>query len=338
MKPMLAAPAPAEGLDFPCYASAKLDGVRCLIKDGRAWSRKLEEIPNVHVQRMLGHAVLDGLDGELCVGNPYAGDVFNRTQSGVMAVHGTPDFLFYVFDYWNGPEWQPYEQRLANLRAAFQQPPYNQHPNLRLLEQRLVTGMDELSAMEEDHRELGYEGLIIRNPGSAYKFGRSTDNPIGATNAKSGKPLQPWCMMKIKRFSDGEARVVGVEEMLHNENDLESNALGLAKRSKAKDGMVPAGVMGRLLVEDVVSGVPFAIGGGFTMAQRAQLWADHTGQPASYTETEAGIETVLWVQPTGRPVVGRFWKYKHFEVGVKTAPRFPVSLGERNPLDMGEPA
>lgn len=326
MRPMLAAAAPAE-IDLPLFASAKLDGIRAVVKDGRVHTRKLELIPNLHVQRMLGHPLLEGLDGELCVGPAYADDVFNVTQSAVMSVHGTPDVRFYVFDHWNGDaDRTPYRVRLQRLQAAFEDPTYAGHPMLELLEQRWVTDLEALSAMQEDHLERGYEGLILRNPDAPYKFGRSTDNPVGTLHEKTGKPLQPWCMLKLKKFSSGEARVTGVVELMRNDNDLEESALGLAKRSKAAEGMVPAGVMGALEVVDCVTGVPFKIGGGFTAHDRAQLWADHTGQPVGF------------VAPTGRPVIGRIWRYKHFEIGVKTAPRFPIGQGERDPRDMGEPA
>ncbi len=311
MRPMLAAKAPAE-LQFPLLASAKLDGIRCVIKDGRAFTRKLELVPNAYVQQMLGHTLLDGLDGELIVGPPYADDVFNTTQSGVMSMHGQPDFLFYVFDYWNGPEGQPYSQRLANLQAAMQTDPYVTHPRLQLLEQYMVNDIDTLTALQEDHLERGYEGLILRNPGSAYKFGRSTDNPEGGIGA-NGKPLQPWTMLKLKKFSSGEARILECVELMVNRNEAEDDALGLSKRSSSKEGLEPGGVLGSFRVADCVTGVEFGIGSGFDAEERAALWS----QRAS--------------------LVGKIVRYKHFEVGAKVAPRFPIYQGFRDPRDMGEP-
>lgn len=300
MRPMLAVASPSEGLSFPLMYSAKLDGVRCVIKDGVAMSRKLEPLPNRYVQHMLGGPWLEGLDGEICVGAPYADNVFTETMSGVMSYEGQPDFTFYVFDFWNGAEGVGYAQRYMTLLDAFQQQPYVSHPRLQLLEHIVVNSMDELTAAQEDHIERGYEGLILRDPVGPYKYGRST--------AKQG-----W-MMKLKRFTTGEARVVGVVEMMHNENELVDSALGLAKRSTGQDGMVPAGVLGALVVVDCVSGVKFNIGSGFSAQERAELWQ----------------------QP--RNVIGRVVKYKHFEIGVKTAPRFPTFLGFRDERDMGEPA
>jgi DNA ligase-1 len=300
MKPMLACPAPTDGLTFPLLASVKIDGIRCVIKDGVALTRKLEVIPNPHVQRVLNRVrCMDGLDGELTVGPAYADHVFNTTQSAVMAGHGEPDFVFHVFDVWNMPGGSTYKERLATLRHSQAHGWFDGLP-ITVLEQRIVTNGEELEDFQMWALEKGYEGLIVRSFDSPYKHGRST--------AKQG-----W-MMKIKKFSDGEARVLGCVEMMRNQNELEVNNVGGAKRSKALAGMVPAGVLGALQVEDCVTGVKFQIGSGFDATQREQLWSDR------------------------ERLLGRIVSYKHFEVGVKTAPRFPIFKGFRDARDMGEPA
>lgn len=299
MKPMLAVAAPQQ-LTFPLLASYKLDGVRCLIENGVAKTRKLEVIPNGYVQQMLGHTLLDGLDGELCVGPANDPRVFNTTQSGVMSLPGEPDFTFYVFDLWNMGETEGYAQRYAALKHTFKElEPYRSHPRIKVLEHRYINSLGELTAFQRDALALGYEGLILRSIDGPYKFGRST--------AKQG-----W-MMKLKQFSDGEATVLECVEMLHNDNELEQNNVGGAKRSKAQAGMRPAGCLGALRVKDCVSGVEFSIGTGFDQSERELYWNSRD------------------------KLIGLVVKYKHFEVGVKDAPRFPVFLGFRNPADMGAP-
>lgn len=300
MKPMLASPAPSEGLTFPLYASAKLDGIRCVIEDGVAKTRKLEPVPNLFVQQMLSHPILNGLDGELCCGPEYADEVFNRTQSAVMSVQGKPDFCFHVFDFWNGPDGMPFHERYKRLEYTLGQEPYCLHPNIALLEQKLINNLDELALMQEDYLERGYEGLILRSLDGPYKFGRST--------AKQGY------MLKLKKWATGEARIIGFKELYVNTNDLDEDALGYAKRSTSAEGMVPGGVLGAFLVQDCETGIDFSLGGGFTAEQRAEFWS----------------------QPT--TLLGQIVKYKHFEIGVKVAPRFPIFLGFRDPRDMGEPA
>ena len=63
IKPMLAAklgPAKLEDLDcYPYLASPKVDGVRCVVQGGVAYSRNLKPIRNTYVQRCLSK--LEGL-------------------------------------------------------------------------------------------------------------------------------------------------------------------------------------------------------------------------------------------------------------------------------------
>ena len=73
IRPMLAAICKHdEDIVFPMVVSPKLDGIRCLMKDGRPISRSGEVLPNKFLQKWsMGHAeLLHGLDGELIVGEP----------------------------------------------------------------------------------------------------------------------------------------------------------------------------------------------------------------------------------------------------------------------------
>lgn len=318
VRPMLAEKLQPEDLqpaDFPIWMSPKVDGYRCLIHEGRAKSRKFEMIPNAHVQRMLGHAMLNGLDGEICVGPPNAKDVFNKTQSGVTSYDGEPDFVLWVFDLWNVPDNATFEERL-NLMQQFLENDqvYSTHPNIRVLPQVLVHNVDELNRVLSLWLDEGYEGGCGRRPAGQYKSGRSTANLVGATNIKNGKPLQEWVMLKFKKFTDGEAVVLACEELEHNDNALEEDNLGNAKRSSSKDGMRPGGCLGKFLVRDCETGKEFRIGTGFDQQERELYWNNREA------------------------MIGLTVKYKYFEPGMKDLPRHPVFLGFRNPADMGEPA
>jgi len=97
-RPMLAAKTDGENITYPCLVSPKLDGVRAIVRHGQVVSRTLKPIPNTHVQRLFGRAALEGLDGELIIGDPTAEDVYRKTVSGVMSEDGKPEVKFYVFD------------------------------------------------------------------------------------------------------------------------------------------------------------------------------------------------------------------------------------------------
>lgn len=296
MKPMLAVA--AEEIPLPGYVSYKLDGIRCPIVDGIALSRTLKPIPNEHISEVLSEHALNGLDGELIVGAPNLPNVFQTTSSGVMSRQGRPNFTFWVFDYWTSPD-TPYDIRYDHLQSYFKMREEQSETYgtvVKLLPQKFVTTEEEVLEFEAEALSLGYEGVMFRKKKGLYKYGRST--------AKEGH------LLKIKRFVDGEAVVIGFEELLRNENELTINALGYAERSSRKDGKVPGGVLGSFVVRDLVTGVEFTVGTGYTAAQRLQYWA----QREQY--------------------LGVIVKYKSFPIGVKIAPRIPVFLGFRHKDDL----
>ena len=297
-KPMLAGDAPpADQLRFPLLVSPKLDGIRATYWGGQMYSRSLKLIPNNHTQILAKMANLPAaFDGELVVGDPWGEGVFNRTTSGMMSIQGEPRFTWWVFDYVPTNEKDRHGflgryNRLATNTTAIQ----SFNPWIKILEHRMVHTVEELIAAEQHCLNQGFEGLMARDPHGPYKHGRST--------------VREGYLLKIKRFADSEALVVGFEEEMQNTNEATTNELGNTKRSTHAAGMVGKGTLGALLCK-TKEGIEFSLGGGFTQAQRAELWAVRGTLP------------------------GRIAKYKHFEVGVKDKPRFPVWLGFRDPRDM----
>jgi DNA ligase-1 len=264
---MLASPADFNTLTLPKLASPKLDGIRCLVRDGVALSRKLLPIPNKYVQSVIGKKAYNGLDGELIVGPAMAEDVFRVTTSGVMSIEGEPDFVFYAFDNWIMQ--REFAVRLDDVR----------HRARDLVRTVMVPHQEILSLAQLDEYEkrqvgLGYEGVMLRDPSAGYKFGRSTAREQG--------------LLKVKRFEDSEAIVTGVVEEMHNTNEAEKDELGRTKRSKAKAGLVGKGTMGALNVRDIHTGVEFQVGSGFTAADRART--DWIGKVIVYKFFPIGVK------------------------------------------------
>ena len=299
MKPMLATDYDAAKLRLPAYASPKLDGIRGLVQGGTLLSRSLKPIPNKHIQSILGDEILNGFDGELIVGEPTSSTCYTDSVSFVMARDKVGPFNFYVFDLHDMPE-HGYEDRLLSLKTISddQRLATLHHPDVRvhILEQRLIKTLDDLAEYEAHCVDAGYEGLILRKIDGVYKFGRSTVNE--------------GLLLKVKRFVDGEATVIGFQEQMENTNEKTTNELGRSKRSSHKAGLVGKGTLGALLLRDLESGVEFSCGTGMDDRTRQWIW-DHRSE-----------------------VQDMIWKYKSFPVGVKTLPRHPVSIGPRSPLDM----
>lgn len=232
-KPMLSATYdPKVAIKFPVLASPKLDGFRCLIVDGVPMTRSLKHpVPNKEVQRQL--AGLPWFDGELLVGEPNAPGVLRKTQSGINSEDGSPDWTYYVFDTCDPTEVEvPFQQRLKRIedrviraRAKMAEPHRLVHLPHRYLYDRM-----ELSHYEQEVVAAGYEGVMIRDPLGTYKWGRSTVREAG--------------LIKIKRWEDAEARIVGVFEELENRNEATINALGKTERSSHKDNKIGKGTLG----------------------------------------------------------------------------------------------
>lgn len=277
---MLAACVNLDTLTFPVLCTPKYDGIRCLIHKRKAMSRTLKPIPNKHVQTTLAKCP-NGLDGELIVQNNY-----NKTQSGIMREDGIPEFEYHVFDVVMDA---PYNERMKYL-AEMDLPPICK--KVLPIEIRTKTS---LLAYEARCLQDGYEGVMIRTPDGPYKFGRSTE--------KEGY------LLKLKQFTDAEAKVVDYEELMHNNNPLTYDKRGYAKRSQCQENLTPAGTLGCFIVEDV-DGRQFKVATGMTAEERQTYWDN--------------IDDYI----------GKLVKYKFQEHGAKDLPRFPVFLGFRDESDM----
>lgn len=297
-RPMLASPTkPADWANFkyPLFASPKIDGVRATNVGGKLVSRTLKDIPNAFVRDMLSNKLLDGIDGELCVGKPNDPNLMQQTTSGVMSRSGEPDFTWWVFDDWTyeggfQERYNSLRRRLADLRDAGYNFP------IRVVPHTFIYTFADLQQYEEVVVNKGFEGVMLRDLDGPYKQGRST--------------LREGYLLKLKRFEDGEAEVLGFVEQFTNNNEATIDERGYTKRSTHKAGKDAAGVLGAIRVRDVLTGCEFEVGTGFTAEQRVNLWEGR------------------------RFLIGKVLKYKHFAVGVKDKPRFPTFVGFRDKADM----
>jgi DNA ligase-1 len=281
---------------YPVIASPKLDGIRAIKVKGDLLSSSFKPIPNNFICYRLERLLPNGADGEILVRGS-----FQNVTSAVMSVGGTPDFTFWVFDLVD-PEnlKEPYLWRLVKLTKWYSKVAVGV-ANVRVVPIRYIQTFEELLAYETEVLGLGYEGVMLRKIDGPYKCGRST--------------LKQGWLLKRKPFVDSEARIVGFEERLTNTNELQTNELGLAKRSSSKVGKVPMGTLGTFLAEDAHGRwggqqIRIGTGKGLTDALRQKVWNDRD----SY--------------------LGQYVKYKFQKIGSKDGPRLPIFLGFRHPEDL----
>lgn len=295
MKPMLGVAVDSfDKLTYPLLCSAKIDGVRCLIKDGVALSRSLKPIPNKYIQQWVKEnaETLEGLDGELVVGNAFSPTVFNTTTSGVMSREGEPDFQYIVFDIWNSLSENAALDRYLKLKDI--SPDLPNRANVLL--KKVVNSPEEAKEYEEQLLEIGAEGMMVQGLHAGYKFGRST--------------VKEQKLLKVKRFTDSEYEVVGFEEKMHNANEAKINEVGNTERSSHKENMVPMNTLGALVLR-MENGETFNCGTGFDDSTRKYIWENReslVGKLAKIKHFEIGTGYIK--------------------------PRFPVFLGFRSEEDM----
>lgn len=320
-KPMLAFSKTPDFKDlrFPLVASPKLDGIRCVVREGRALTRALKPIPNKALrERLEQFGLYEGLDGELILD----GGTFQETTSAVMSHETSPELLdkifFHVFDH-TLEEHTPFATRFWRASLQIQSISSRWH-GVKAIPHTWITSPIVLAEYEAQQLALGFEGIMLRDPKGPYKFGRST--------------LKEGWLLKVKRFEDAEAVVTGFEELMVNGNAQERNELDLAKRSSSKAGLVPGGTLGAFVLRlekrecpecggsgeqgyddagyaydcEACGGsgnLTFSCGSGLTEAQRADFWARRND------------------------LIGAVVKFKHQPHGAKDAPRSPIFLGFR---------
>jgi DNA ligase 1 len=295
-KPMLAASLETlDSIKFPVYVTPKLDGIRCLKINGEIVSRTFKPIRNAELAAAVKDLLPDGSDGELIMGG-----TFQNTTSMVMTAGkaiGDEKAYFYWFDYVVDDPKKTYLERIEDMKKFVEE-----HPTILsaspvrivpLIPTKIAT-FEELMKYEAEVLAQNFEGVMMRTAHGPYKFGRST--------------LKEGSLVKMKKFDDDEATIVGFNELQKNTNEKTKDEFGHAKRSTHKEGKIDQDSLGSFIVE--WNGIQFSIGSGFTMEQRKEFWGKRES------------------------LVGQFVKFKYFATGVKTAPRFPIFLGFRHIDDM----
>lgn len=248
MKPLLAATLEhVNQVPFPVIASPKIDGMRCLIHNGKAYTRSMKPIPNMFVRSVLESEGIEAADGELVV----RGSNFREAMSALRRSDSTPDFRYIIFDV---PGLNPYWKRLSRIPIVANSP-------FDIIVSKTLLSSSELEDYEHLCLANGYEGVMLRRPDGEYKQGRST--------------IKEFFLVKMKRFVDAEATIIACHPLTHNENDPFTNELGLQARSKRQEGLIESNVLGSFEVQDS-EGRTFSVGSGFTAHDRERYWQRRT--------------------------------------------------------------
>ena len=291
---------------YPCWAMPKIDGVRGLNPFGTLLTRTLAQMPNHYTRENFSKPLYQGYDMELACGLETDDDLCRKTVSAVMSREGEPMVIGHVFDLC-APSVQdkPYRLRYAMLTSWIEyQQSLGMLEDLQVVPYVEINNEEELLEQEAIWLDMGYEGLIVRDPDAKYKWGRSTARECGYTRRKP--------------YEDTEGTLEEVIEAEENQNEAFTDAQGLTKRSSHQENKVGKGMAGPLVVRRLDTGDLARIGPGkLTHAERIELWEK-------------------WLSGEIKPG-DKIVKFRHFPKGVKIKPRQARFLSWRHPDDILPP-
>lgn len=315
-KPHLAVDYDEAKLRFPLIAQAKIDGCRGLNVGGNFVGRSLKRFDNPFLATRFDGVDFSGLDGELAFGDwnsptlcrDTTGFVNRQTPKPGKPVAGDVHWhCFDLLDSMQGIISLPYierlrvlEQRVSNINL----------PYVKMVPWYPVESLEELESYEEMWLDMGFEGVILRDPQGLHKNGRATVK-VGA-------------YMRVKRFIDVEGVVEEIIEAMENQNEAKTNELGRSERSSHQENLVPKGMIGTV---------------------KMRLLADVEYRGKKLFEKDMLVDVGAGTMPHSERVhyflnpnelIGKVGKLKLFPHGTKDRPRFPTWAGLRAAADMSE--
>jgi len=282
-------------LNYPLLASYKLDGIRCIFKDGQMFSRALKQFPNVQLRKRFEyltkyskiHDII--LDGELLAKSITFNELSGLTRQ--LDKELPKDFYFYCFDYIETNKFDiPFKSRFENLKNS----EINSN-NMKILPQISINTSVGINILYEQALEWGCDGLILRNPSGKYKFGRGT--------------IKEGLIYKMKPFQTFDAKIIDVIQGTEVREGAEKkiNELGNSVTSKKKNDRILINRACDFVV--MYEGKQLKVSIAMTNEEKEEVWRNKN------------------------KYIGRWIEYKGMMVGAKNLPRHPIFIRFRGDKD-----
>lgn len=314
MKAILACDVDFSKVKWPVMVMPKIDGVRGLNPDSVLVGRSGKRYASILNTEKFSGTQYIGFDGELVAGAAVGALLCSETTSAMTTIHGTVPVKWCLFDCFEGegitastPYIERYRLLELRINTLFTLAPELQD-ELWLVPFSMASNEKEVRDLEIKYLELGYEGLILRDPNGLYKNGRTT--------AKEANYL------RLKPFKDAEILITHITEGRTNENEATLSPNGYSERSTHSENMIPNGMVGNLIgtalqdeffnnVKVIAKGQVICIGAGKLSHEERKFYFDYPDE-----------------------IIGKIAKYQYFPIGIKDKPRFPTFQSIRSPIDM----
>lgn len=291
-----------EELKYPLLASYKLDGIRCIFKDGQILSRSLKPIQNKQLREKLQPIREYSEENNLILD----GEIYspNLTFQEITRYVMTQDFedkksikkfgevlkipvhlKFYCFDSIYNEEFNKEFGLRNGLIIAMQKMFLN---IMEYVTQEQINDKESANSYFKKAMDAGYEGLILRDPNGRYKFGRGTH--------KEG------LIYKIKPFRTFDSQIIDVIQATEVDKNAEKtvNELGYSVTSKKKYDRVLIEKASAFLVK--YEGKDLKVVIAMTDEEKEEIWQNR------------------------EKYIGKWIEYKGMLIGAKEVPRHPVML------------
>lgn len=223
----------------------KIDGVRGCNLHGWMTARTMRKFTNQHTTLFFSRHGFRGFDGELCAEAETHPRLCSLTTSATGTIGGEPWLMWHIFDYLTTEiaelpyiaRYQMARDRIASLQSSA--PEVASH--LQIVPMEYIDSFEQFEAKLQEYADLGYEGGILRGLDVPHKNGRSSPTHRG--------------LLRCKTFIEVAALITELHEGQRNENELEQDLLGKAKRSTHAENMVANGMVGAvtaMLLEDAI--------------------------------------------------------------------------------------
>jgi len=296
-----------DSINYPVLASYKLDGVRCIFKNGEILSRSLKPIVNKQLRekfepiRAWCEKTGNILDGEI-----YSPELtFQEIMRYVMTqdfedkksikkfgeVLTIPDHLrFYCFDaLYGGNINNPFQDRYKMVNEI------SGLIDIMPVIHQFLYCKDDVENYFKRALKDDCEGLILRSPTGHYKCGRGT--------------LKEGLIYKVKPFQTFDSKIIGVIQATKVDPNAEkkTNELGRSVTSKKKDDRILIEKASAFLVEYEGKEVKPVL--AMTDEEKVAIWANR------------------------EQYIGKYIEYKGMLIGSKDVPRHPVMVRFREDKD-----
>ena len=286
-------------LSYPLVASTKIDGMRMIVKGGELITRSLKPIMSNAIKERFAFLAKYAKDNKIILdGELYAPSLSFSELSGQCRAFDAEivdDLCFYCFDVLHEPCEQgqsPYAIRIREIDLHYKK---LNNKYFKVVSTREVKNAREVHDCFDLALEHGFEGLILRNPMSHYKFGRAT--------------VKENIIFKVKPFRTFDAKITGIIQAteVRAEAEKKINELGRSVTSKKLGDRIPIEKAAAFTV--LYEGKELKVTIAMTDEEKIEIWKNK------------------------ERYIGKWVEYKGMLIGAKDLPRHPTTIRLREDKD-----